>query len=723
MCKRSICLVPVILAMVVTSYASADLLGYWNLDEDGGIIAEDSSGNGHDGTINGATWTTGKVGSALDFDGVDDYVLCAERVGTGPGVYPESLMPQTFTVSCWTKLDNFAYFSSFVGNGMDTGGDECGFFLYNWGWVDDNEQDFGLAIRTETAMSYVETPNIYQPNTWYHLAATYDGQDVRIYVDGALAVGPTNVGGPIRWISADSGNYPERFAIGVWLDPGYDLWVDGIIDEVGYWSDVLSEAEVRKLAGLTKATEPNPADGALYPDTWVNLQWMPGAYADSHDVYFGDTFDDVNDGTIETFRGKQTSASYIVGFPGFAFPEGLVPGTTYYWRIDEVNDADPNSPWTGDIWSFLIPPKTAYDPDPADGAEFVDPNATFTWTPGFDAKLHTVYIGTSFDDVNDAAGGTSQAAAAFSPGPLEQEKVYYWRVDEFDVVETHKGDVWGFTTPGAAASLEPINGSANVQINTTLIWAPATTANSHDLYFGTNKALVQSATTASPQYKGNRSIGSESYEPDGLALLSEYFWRVDAVYGTGTVKGLVWNFTTADFLLVDDFESYNDIDPPDPASNRIFDKWIDGFGTTTNCALVGNDLPPYAEQSTVHGGTQSMPFLYDNASKTCEATLTLVWPRDWTTEGVTKLSLWFRGDTANAAARMFVALNGASVVYHDDPAATQTTGWTEWIIDLVAFGSDLTNVNTITIGIGTKNAPSPTGGTGTVHFDDIGLIR
>ena len=63
------------------------------------------------------------------------------------------------------------------------------------------------------------------------------------------------------------------------------------------------------------------------------------------------------------------------------------------------------------------------------------------------------------------------------------------------------------------------------------------------------------------------------------------------------------------------------------------------------------------------------------------------------------------------------------MVYHDDPAATQLKGWNEWVIDLAAFGVDLTNVNSITIGVGTKNAPSPTGGTGTLYFDDIRLVR
>ena len=436
-----------------------------------------------------------------------------------------------------------------------------------------------------------------------------------------------------------------------------------------------------------------------------------------------DSFDAVNDGTADAFLGNRPDNMNIVGFPGFAFPDGLVPGTTYYWRIDEVNDADPNSPWIGDVWSFMIPPKTAYNPDPADGAGFVDPDATFTWTGGFGAKLHTVYMGTNFDDVSNAEGGAPVGSASYSPGPLESEKVYYWRVDEFDPPFTHKGDVWAFTTPGAVGNPQPANGAADVQKIATLSWTAADNAASHELYFGTDADAVKNATTASPEYIGPRALGAESYDPGGLALDGRYAWRVDEVYPTETVKGITWSFATADFIGVDDFESYNDVDPPDPNSNRIFDKWLDGFGTTTNGALVGNDLPPYAEQSIVHGGAQSMIYAYDNNLKTSEATLTLVYPRDWTDEGVAKLSLWVRGASGNAADRLFVAL-GNAVVYHDDPAATQITGWTEWVIDLTEVaGVDLTNVSSITIGIGTKGSPVAGGGTGTMYFDDITLIK
>ncbi|MFH1882622.1 MAG: hypothetical protein ABIL62_07935, partial [Planctomycetota bacterium] len=143
----------------------------------------------------------------------------------------------------------------------------------------------------------------------------------------------------------------------------------------------------------------------------------------------------------------------------------------------------------------------------------------------------------------------------------------------------------------------------------------------------------------------------------------------------------------------------------------------------TNGALVGNDLPPYAEQTIVHGGSQSMPLYYDNSVGYSEATLTLTYPRDWTEKGVNTLTIWFRGDSANAAETLYVALNGSAVVNHDNPDAAQITTWTEWNIDLQAFadqGVNLANVNTIALGLGNRNNPAA-GGSGTMYFDDIRL--
>ncbi|MCP4263207.1 MAG: hypothetical protein GY774_37715, partial [Planctomycetes bacterium] len=164
-----------------------------------------------------------------------------------------------------------------------------------------------------------------------------------------------------------------------------------------------------------KAYGPTPKNGALIADTWVSLSWRAINFAASHDVYLGDNFDDVSNGADSAFRGNQTDTFIVAGFPGFPFPDGLVPGTTYYWRIDEVNDAEPNSPWIGDIWSFSIPPKTAYFPDPADGAESVSVDGILSFTPGFGAKLHTVYFGETFHEVDNAAGGSPQGMTTYTP--------------------------------------------------------------------------------------------------------------------------------------------------------------------------------------------------------------------------------------------------------------------------------------------------------------------
>ena len=485
-----------------------------------------------------------------------------------------------------------------------------------------------------------------------------------------------------------------------------------------------------RIGPLTQAYNPIPEDGGLHFDTWVTLSWEPGDKAVSHNVYFGDNFSDVEQATPESdvFCGNQVTDFYIAGFPGFAYPDGLVPGTTYYWRVDEVNDADPNSPWKGPVWSFSIPPKIAYNPNPADGEGVADTTVTLRWTPGFGAKLHTVFLGDAFDEVNNATVGVPTGAAFYNPGALEREKVYYWRVDEFDGLDTFKGDVWTFTTPGAVGNPQPANGAADVGMATILNWTAADNAASHELYFGLDKDTVRSADTGSPEYKGPRALGAESYDPGLLNLGTTYYWRVDEVYNGTTVKGPVWSFTVGDFLMVEDFESYTDNDADGEA---IWQHWIDGFGVPGNGAQVGYLLPPYAEQRIVHGGDQSMPLLYFNEAgvTNSEAALTLTAPRDWTVAGVGELSLWTRGDAANAADPLYVAISNTAgapaVMAHDDPSAAINTAWRQWRILLQVFadqGIDLTNVDKLAIGAGSKGGAAA-GGTGTMYIDDIRLYR
>ncbi len=113
-----------------------------------------------------------------------------------------------------------------------------------------------------------------------------------------------------------------------------------------------------------------------------------------------------------------------------------------------------------------------------------------SWTAGFGAKLHTPYFGETFDEVDNATGGSPQGTATYTPGTLKMAKTYYWRVDEFDIVETHKGDVWSFTTEGAVAALEPANGAVDVTQTPVLTWTPGFGA-SHEVYFGTDASALE----------------------------------------------------------------------------------------------------------------------------------------------------------------------------------------------------------------------------------------
>jgi hypothetical protein len=489
-----------------------------------------------------------------------------------------------------------------------------------------------------------------------------------------------------------------------------DLFVDEvrILDAAGGFTAIASNA-----------SNPGPADGAYHEDTWVNLSWKPGDLAVSHDVYLGNNFDDVNDGVPETFQGNQTSTFIVAGFPGFPFPDGLVPGTTYYWRIDEVNDTEPNSPWKGEVWSFAIPPKTAYVPDPANGAETIDVDVELGWTGGFGAKLHTVYFGDNFDEVDNATGGSPQGTATYTPGTLTMAKTYYWRVDEFDAVDTFKGDVWSFITEGAVGSPSPANGAMDVTQTPVLTWTSGVFADTHEVYFGPDAVSLE--------LKGSGNLGSESFEPGQLEWNTTYYWRVDEANNTNADSpwtGPLWSFATANFLIIDDFESYNDLDEGDPDSNRIYLAWADGFDNPAiNGSVVGNANAPFAEQTIVHGDLQSMPMSYDNAVGKSEATLTLTSNRDWTFKGLNTLTIWYRGNSANAAENLYVALNGSAVVNHENPNAAQAGTWTRWDIDLQAFadqGVNLANVTSITLGLGNRANPVA-GGAGIMYFDDIRL--
>jgi len=700
--RQLIYLISFVLVLFLSSSALADLIAYWPLDGD----AMDRAGNHHGTLVGGANFISdASRGLVLSVDGVNGHV---EVPHDDDMVFSST---DSYTIMAWVYLEALpGSWQTVMAKSRDQG--------THYGiWITDSGEYMGGGWENRGSPAATQA--------WVHIAYVQDGD---------AGTGVTYVDGAEDW----SGGPRDGTGAGdFWIGGAASVteFLQGMIDEVRVYNHAMTEEEIQIVMlsgaeGYPLASLPNPQDGAFHADTWVTLSWRPGDFAVSHDVYLGDNVDDVSEATQDSpvFRGNQTTDFYVAGFPGFAYPDGLVPGTTYYWRIDEVNDADPNSPWKGDVWSFSIPPKTAYDPDPVDGAGIAETTVTLKWTGGFGAKLHTVYFGDDYDTVANATVGVPAGTTSHNPGPLEAEKVYYWRVDEFDGIGTYKGEVWVFATPGAVGNPQPANGATDVGMATVLSWTAAENAASHVVYLGLNKDTVRSADTASSEYKGSKALGAESFDPGLLEPDTTYYWRIDEVYTGNTVKGPVWSFTVSPYLLIEDFESYTD---NDAAGEAIWQTWVDGFGVPDNGARVGNLVPPYCEQMIVHGGAQSMPLFYTNEGgvTNSEASLTLVSPRDWTTAGVGELSLWFRGGSGNAAEPLYVSVantTGApAVMAHDDINAAQVSRWMQWTIPLQGFadqGVHLTDVDSIAIGLGSKGGVSA-GGSGTMFIDDIRLYR
>ncbi len=194
-------------------------------------------------------------------------------------------------------------------------------------------------------------------------------------------------------------------------------------------------------AGL-KASDPRPEDGEVGVVLPL-LRWKPGDTALFHNVYFGT---DPDLGADDLVQPRLPIAVYY-------HLAGLTPGTTYYWRVDEV-EADGETVHTGDVWTFKTLPPVASHPSPPNGAVSVDPQAKLTWLPGANAVAHDVYLGTDESAVAAGAGDTlvssGQAQPTYDPpGSLATGTTYYWRIDERQGDGTkYAGPVWHFTTAG-----------------------------------------------------------------------------------------------------------------------------------------------------------------------------------------------------------------------------------------------------------------------------------
>ncbi|MCH8194425.1 MAG: hypothetical protein IIA65_10480, partial [Planctomycetes bacterium] len=307
--------------------------GVWLFDEGSGTIAKDSSGHGYDADLReNPMWVQGKRGHALKFQGGSYLEIrnSAENLAFG-GAEP-------FSITAWVKNQGGGTLI-----GKFNGGIIGAYILVIGGGGT-------VQFHRETAPWSFSGSKTLPNNDFGHVAVTYDGTDMKIYVNGEFdtlqARGPQNTDTvtPVFIGARMTGGAPSNF-------------LSGVLDEVALFNVALTEEQIRAvMSGLTssKAGSPIPEDETIDVPRDTSLGWTGTDTAATHNVYFGMNWDDVNAASPDAPLGVQISEGQTE--TTYTPETVLAYGESYFWRIDEVNGAPDHTVFKGNIWSFTVEP-------------------------------------------------------------------------------------------------------------------------------------------------------------------------------------------------------------------------------------------------------------------------------------------------------------------------------------------------------------------------------
>ncbi len=379
-----------------------------------------------------------------------------------------------------------------------------------------------------------------------------------------------------------------------------------------YWRVDEVDATGAKLPGLVwsfavqplEAHQPDPPDGMMGRALDVKLKWVAGQGVVKHKVFLSPDQAKVTAGDASVLAAEQAEVTFA--------PAALVGATTYYWRVDEVDGAGKVT--AGPVWSFstIDPTGGAVAEYWNNSSLFFDsssnvlggpvvvktvPNINLSWPSGStkgtnspDAAINTDYFRARFtaqlnvpvsgkykliESTDDGGlvylngelvagawvnGGESENASADLD--LVAGKQYILAMDYYEATSgaaarlrwsgpgISKQTIWqgALMLPQCAISPWPVDRTTEVSDNAVLSFTPGPKAVVHTMYFGTDKKKVTAgdASVALPP------TDQTKYVPAKLDWNTTYYWKVDEMAADGTtIPGVVWSFTTANFVVVD----------------------------------------------------------------------------------------------------------------------------------------------------------------------------
>ncbi len=271
--------------------------------------ANDQSGHGYDGTVNGATLTTDRFGNtnaAYSFDGTSNYIQLPNN---------SSITPANITVSLWAKILSNKVNQRLIRQ-RASGFDVSYNMQAQYGATATNKLSSDLY--TSSTINYNPIiNNVVNDQQWHQIIFSYDGLNFKIYIDSLLAYqNNSNGAGSIYYNNSGNG-----FTIGRDGDNA-DWYLNGIIDDVGIWNRALTTSEVTQLYNqnqcftnttVTDTLVINVGQMGFNPVTYANnITIYPNPASTLVNISFN-TIADLSGGTIKIINalGQQVATTPI----------------------------------------------------------------------------------------------------------------------------------------------------------------------------------------------------------------------------------------------------------------------------------------------------------------------------------------------------------------------------------------------------------------------------